>query len=70
MGLSFVNAPSVSPDNAALGLSESELARAMTRHLARAAPSSGAEALRLLRQAFPDSPLTARVAALGALTRK
>jgi hypothetical protein len=42
----------------------------MARHLLRTAPVSGAEALRALRQAFPDSPLTMRVAAIGALKKR
>jgi hypothetical protein len=51
------------------GYSEADLARAMADALTDAEPESPAEALRLLRQMFPDSPLTARVAALGALMR-
>jgi hypothetical protein len=50
--------------------SESDLARAMVQHLSAAELSSGAEALRALRNAFPSSPLTARVMALGALMRR
>jgi hypothetical protein len=50
--------------------SESELARAMAEHLSAAELSSGAEALRALRNAFPASPLTARVMALSALMRR
>ena len=34
------------------------------------APASDAEALKLLRASFPDSPLGARVAALGFLMRR
>ena len=37
---------------------EADLARAMAEHLHGARPGSGAEALRALRRAFPDSPLT------------
>ena len=37
--------------------------------IGRQCPSSGAEALRALRAAFPDSPLTLRVAALNTLNR-
>jgi hypothetical protein len=50
--------------------SEADLARAMAQHLSAAKLSSGAEALRALRSAFPQSPLTARVMALGALMRR
>lgn len=49
---------------------EAELARAMAEHLHGARPESGAEALSALRRAFPDSPLTARVIALGTLMRR
>ena len=49
---------------------ESDLARAMAEHLSAAEVGTGAEALRALRRAFPDSPLTARVLALGALMRR
>jgi len=50
--------------------SESDLARAMVQHLGAAELSSGAEALRALRNAFPSTPLAARVMALGALMRR
>ena len=36
----------------------------------RQCPASGAEALRHLRAAFPDSPLALRVAALSTLMRR
>ncbi|MDF2620867.1 MAG: putative transferase [Xanthobacteraceae bacterium] len=36
----------------------------MSQHLDLARPGSDAEALRLLRQAFPGAPLTARVEAM------
>ncbi len=42
----------------------------MAEHLSAAELSSSAEALRALRRAFPESPLTARVMALGALMRR
>ncbi len=42
----------------------------MAEHLRGARPASGAEALTVLRRAFPDSPLTARVTALAALIRR
>ncbi|MEN3379710.1 MAG: hypothetical protein V7604_5065 [Hyphomicrobiales bacterium] len=50
--------------------SESDLAHAMVQHLGAAELSSGAEALRALRNAFPTSPLATRVMALGALIRR
>lgn len=50
--------------------SESDLAHAMVQHLSAAELSSGAEALLALRRAFPESPLAARVMALGALMRR
>lgn len=49
---------------------EADLAKAMAEHLGAAPLSTGAEALRALRRAFPGSPLTARVMALGALMRR
>lgn len=49
---------------------EADLASAMAEHLRDAAPSSGSEALSALRRAFPHSPLTLRVLALGALMRR
>jgi hypothetical protein len=42
----------------------------MAEHLHNARPASGSEALSALRRAFPNSPLTARVMALGALMRR
>jgi hypothetical protein len=41
----------------------------MLEWIGRQCPSSGADALRELRAAFPDSPLTLRVAALKMLRR-
>ncbi|MBS9478105.1 transferase [Ancylobacter radicis] len=38
----------------------------MSQHLDLASPGTDAEALRLLRQAFPGAPLTARVEAMAA----
>ena len=52
------------------GRTEVELAHAMAEHLQAARPGSGAEALRALRNAFPNSPLTLRVTALAALMRR
>ena len=42
----------------------------MVEWIGRQSPSSGTEALRQLRAAFPDSPLTLRVAALNLLIRR
>ena len=42
----------------------------MADALINAQPSTGTEALSLLRRLFPDSPLTVRVAALDALMRR
>lgn len=50
--------------------SEADLADAMAEHLRDARLASGSEALNALRRAFPNSPLTARVMALGALMRR
>jgi hypothetical protein len=47
---------------------DQDLARAMVERIK--AGSSHAEALRELRAAFPDSPLTLRVAALAMLARR
>jgi len=52
------------------GMSETQLARSMTECLYETAPSTGAEALAMLRRIFPNSPLTARVAALAAAMRR
>lgn len=49
--------------------SDAELVLAMAEQLLAAAPASTAEALKVLRTAFPDSPLTVRLAALAALMR-
>lgn len=45
------------------------VAQLMTQHLDMARPGSDAEALRLLRQAFPGAPLTARVEAMAKRSR-
>jgi hypothetical protein len=54
----------------ATGRSELEMARAMAAAVTSAAPASDAEILRRLRNAFPHSPLTLRVTALGVLMRR
>ena len=43
---------------------------AMAEQVMQFAPGSEAEALRLLRERFPDRPLSARVAALAFLMRR
>lgn len=45
------------------------VAQLMSQHLDLACPASDAEALRLLRQAFPGAPLTARVEVLARRAR-
>ena len=47
---------------------ERDLLAVMLRRIRSIKPPSGAEALRLLRDSFPDSPLTLRVAALERTT--
>jgi hypothetical protein len=42
----------------------------MVEWVGRQCPTTGTEALRQLRAAFPDSPLTLRVAALNLLIRR
>lgn len=49
---------------------DAEMTHAMVERIIRLDPKSGAEALRQLRAAFPDSPLALRVAALGMLMRR
>jgi len=76
MGLAFSPSPPLSPEFPGeipftlTSLGEADLASAMAAHLRAARPGSGAEALRALRRAFPESPLTLRVAALAALMRR
>jgi hypothetical protein len=52
------------------GRSESQLAGAMAKALIESRPGSASQALKQLRRMFPESPLTARVAALNALMRR
>jgi hypothetical protein len=51
-------------------LSRGAQTRAMIERIVAARPASDAEALRVLRAAYPDSPLGLRVAALGLLMRR
>lgn len=52
------------------GRPEAQLARDMANELMSSSPESDSDALRYLRQTFPDSPLTVRVAALAAIMRR
>ena len=47
-----------------------DLARAMADHLGTIRPATGADALQALRSAFPNSPLSTRVAALSYMMRQ
>jgi hypothetical protein len=47
-----------------------ERLEAMRRHLSESSPQSGNEALRLLREAFPDAPLADRARALASIARR
>ena len=53
-----------------IGPSPAELASFMADYLLASAPGSDAEALAILRRAFPRAPLTVRVAALATLMRR
>lgn len=55
---------------AVTGKSEAQSAHSMAQYLLARAPDTGAEALKLLRRAYPDAPLPVRVAALAALSRR
>jgi hypothetical protein len=61
--------PAMGPDGTARAL-ESRLASAMANYLLETAPDTGAEALKLLRRMYPDTPLADRVAALAATMRR
>jgi hypothetical protein len=66
-------APSVPPYSSvppALSPAYGDLARDMVERMVRSGLTSNAEALRELRAAFPESPLTVRVAALAMLMRR
>ena len=47
-----------------------QLARDMVEWISQTGPVTGAETLQQLRSAFPDSPLSLRVKALGMLVRR
>ncbi len=63
--LPYLPSPPIAPE----GIAARELTAAMARHLLLMSPRSDAETLRALRTAFPDSPLTLRVAALDLIQR-
>jgi hypothetical protein len=65
--LPFHPSPGLVPEAPA---SDSVLTLAMIERIIQLHPRSGAEALRALRTAFPDSPLPLRVAALEMLMRR
>jgi hypothetical protein len=76
MGISADNAPGAPssrararPRNAA-PIKNPDSAQSMVERIVRHGPTSHAEALKELRAAFPDSPLTVRVAALAILMRR
>ncbi len=64
--LPYHPSPPIAPAANALGAR----AQAMIERIVAARPSSDAEALKALREAFPDAPLGLRVAALGLLMRR
>jgi hypothetical protein len=53
-----------------LKMPDHDLARAMAEAVLAFSPASDTDALKLLRAAFPNSPLGLRVAALALLTRR
>ena len=57
-----------SPPTAAGPGEPDPLVRTMTAVLARQRPQTAAEALRMLRQGYPDTPLSMRIAAMSAGT--
>ena len=64
---SLADATLVSSETHSLAQSDAELARAMVARLAAAGERSTSEMLHELRLAFPNAPLSVRVAALGAI---
>jgi hypothetical protein len=65
--LPFAPSPPLAPDD---GAPPRGTAQDMLAHIARSGAVSGADALRELRTAFPDSPLTLRVAVLRQLASR
>ena len=73
MGLAIDGTPTGREPASAAGDIEAcsqSLAEIMLECIIQTEPKSGAEALKVLRAAFPDSPLAARVAVLNLLTRR
>jgi hypothetical protein len=64
------DAPSSRRRPGAAPIEGGESAYQMVEQIIRTGPSTHAEALKTLRAAFPDSPLTVRVAALAILMRR
>ena len=62
--LPFHTSPPICPQG------EGARAARMVQEILHAGPNSASDALRELRAAFPDSPLTARVAALDLMRRR
>ena len=62
--LPYRTSPPICPQGAG------ERAASMVEQILQAGPNSSREALRELRAAFPDSPLTVRVAALDLMRRR
>lgn len=65
--LPFLPSPPIAPES---GLSGAALTAEMAQRLMSLHPGSGAETLQVLRRAFPNSPLTLRVAALDMIMRR
>ena len=69
MARPFERTPQASPEQEELALGLDQRLKDMRRLLAAMAPRSTGDALRLLRDAFPDVPLDRRVRALSDLKR-
>jgi hypothetical protein len=65
--LPYLPSPPITPESIA---ARCDLTAAMAQRMLQLHPLSDAEALRALRAAFPDSPLTLRVAALDMILRR
>jgi hypothetical protein len=63
-------APPTAPDITFPAAAPASSVLQMVQRISHISPKSGAEVLRELRLAFPDSPLTLRVAALNMLMRR
>jgi hypothetical protein len=67
--LPWHESPSIAPGRTT-ARDDKRLVRAMLRHLTRSRPNSDAEALRVLRRGFPETPLAVRVAVFAARLRQ